>query len=576
MITYDQYAGEKHLVEEFMNHVQHKPFYFTDQAPVFLFIWGYELWMPSGGRHGTAGIIDMLGTDSSGQTWLIEAKHSLNPELETGLWQAQISNYIEVLSALPSEEIILQSHRYLTGNSKSMKKPEFVTDHCSSLLEAFEQWQKSLNTQNFKKIALQLFRKTFSDIKAKNVFCTILADEFRSDIWEKRPIHDYHCGYIYCNGVKERFNVQVNTDMGPVSLGEVIKIEEIENSWATIKENRLIHPSPGLIRSLIRDDCHEMYDFLLEALKSLGWDGESFEEKSKSYVIPLGKSTSINIKVMIGLVDYDASCHSVQDKLAGGACFKCDLDFTDFKRSALYWKSIEPVINEIIHNAGYRGRGKAKHLGNRPLKEKELSIWDGKITHQPEEKWRDFTGRSGDFDHLKAMLEIISKVIDLPNEYHNNNSYNEKIETKHYPKTQTLVKVTQTSTVYISSISSIAESIFSFKYKGKLVELPPFFLKKRTAEFHEVQYHLDEKDLLKINEAYTDIFPFSACNSYEEYRNITKNSYIDLMKYRLFQYILSGELVNIMSLVNGSHLNVNILWDNNTLPINEPTIKYIK
>jgi hypothetical protein len=576
VITYDQYAGEKHLVEEFMNYVQHKPFYFTDQTPVFLFIWGYELWMPNGGRHGTAGIIDMLGTDSIGQTWLIEAKHSLNPELETGLWQAQILNYIEVLSTLPLEEIVLQSHRYLTGNSQSMKMPEFITDNCSGLLEAYEQWQKSLNVQNYKETALQLFRKTFNNIKAKNIFCTVLADEFRSDIWENRPIHNFHCGYISCNGVKEQFNVQVNTDMGPISLGEVIKLEGIENSWTTIRENRLIHPSPGVIRSLIRDDCYEMYDFLLEALKSLGWNGESFEEKSKSYVITLSTSTSTNIKVMIGLVDYDASCHSIQDKLAGGAGFKCDIDFTDFKRSPVHWKSIEPVITKIIHNAGYRGRGKAKPLGARPLTEKELSIWDGKITHQPKEKWRDFTGRSGDFEHLKTMLEIVSKAINLPIQCDNSNSNNKKFETKHSPKTKSSVKVSQTPTVYISGISSIAKSIFSFKHKGKLIELPPFILKKRTAEFHEVQYHLDENDLLKINKVYADIFPFSTCNSFKEYKNLTKNSYIDLMKYRFYQHILSGEIVNIMSLVNDSPLNANILWDNNTLPINEPTLTYSK
>lgn len=57
MIAYDEYAGEKHLVEEFISFSRKKPIKIHGEERRF-FVWGYEIWLPEGGKNkGPGGLI---------------------------------------------------------------------------------------------------------------------------------------------------------------------------------------------------------------------------------------------------------------------------------------------------------------------------------------------------------------------------------------------------------------------------------------------------------------------------------------------------------------------------------------
>lgn len=412
MISYDTYPGEKHLVGEFMDFANNSTLQVGTQQ-VSLFIWGYELWMPFGGRHGQSGIVDLLATDSNGNVWLIEAKHSLNTaELEPGLWEAQVLKYANALSEMKPEELVLQSKRYLTGNSTSRTRPQFVPEQCNGLLEAFQSWLRHLGVFDCEDRARCLLQQTFTNIKHQNVICSVLSDKYDVKVWEARPI-TRPCAYIRCKGLGKGFMAEVIIENYKDSFENIaMHNRNLEESWLQLKEQQSINPTPSSIRGILRPECREMYDFLLCFLKENGWDGSSYIQKSKSYVVSLPSKWGVPIKFMIGMVDYDASCHSIKEKLAGEGGFKCDIDLTDFKKDLIRWDTHgKKLAHRIISDARYEGRGAARPLKLRELSEKELTKWDGKLTHWPENDWRDFTGRNGDYEDLRSLTSVIQNLL---------------------------------------------------------------------------------------------------------------------------------------------------------------------
>ena len=122
--------------------------------------------------------------------------------------------------------------------------------------------------------------------------------------------------------------------------------------------------------------------------------------------------------------------------------------------------------------------------------------------------------------------------------------------------------------ILVDDISSITISFFSFKYQEKIID-QLFPLKHRSKEFHKVPYHLDENDLMRINEHFTDIFPYSMRGNYKDYESITRNKYTELMKYRLCEKIKSGAFNNIVSLLEGTEFRVE--WDKSAPGFERPS-----
>ena len=129
-------------------------------------------------------------------------------------------------------------------------------------------------------------------------------------------------------------------------------------------------------------------------------------------------------------------------------------------------------------------------------------------------------------------------------------------------------QIEESKVKYVDDISSITINVFSFKHKKRIIE-ELFPSKNRSKEFHEVPYHLDENDLMRINEHFTDIFPYSMRGNYKDYESITRNKYTELMKYRLCEKIKSGAFNNIVSLLEGTEFRVE--WDKSAPGFERPS-----
>jgi hypothetical protein len=125
--------------------------------------------------------------------------------------------------------------------------------------------------------------------------------------------------------------------------------------------------------------------------------------------------------------------------------------------------------------------------------------------------------------------------------------------------------------IIVDDISSISESIFSLKNKGKVIR-EPLLCKSRKEKNAEVHYHLGPNDLERANELFPEIFPYHMCVAYNEYRRLSKNQYIDLMKYRLYEIIKSGKmagLLNYLGIIKDSEIEIK--WHENKPGIKKPS-----
>lgn len=410
MIVLDDYAGEKHLVQEFIEYTLKKPIEICNR-PVNFFIWGYEIWLPEGGRYSGPGRLDLLATDDNGRVWLIEAKHSLNPELGAAVWNSQILNYRKTLSQLKSNQIVLWSCRYLTGKCFGSKRPRIISQSCDSLLKAFEEWLKYLGRENFREEAYHLYNKSLNDLKNEDVVSAVLSDVYKDEVWKERPADGKDYAYFISSGRGDNVKIRVLLDSNNKTKGELSE-NIIPKTWAELmKDKRSEMPTPVSVRNVLSNDAVELYDYLLECIKNLGWDG-TYRYNSKSYVILLPSIYGPCIGIQIGLVDYDAKSHSMMTKLPGQAGFKCDIDLSEFKRHKEFNRIGLEIAEKLVLNAGYVGKGAGKAVGQRRLSKSEREKWSWILNHRPNDSnCRDFTGRDGDLEHIKNMLSIIEQYV---------------------------------------------------------------------------------------------------------------------------------------------------------------------
>ena len=120
------------------------------------------------------------------------------------------------------------------------------------------------------------------------------------------------------------------------------------------------------------------------------------------------------------------------------------------------------------------------------------------------------------------------------------------------------------SQILIDEISSIGESFFSMKFKNKIVKegILSSLCKLKDGKY---TYHIDEKNLMKLNDYHIDFFPYKWINGYSQYSHLTKNQYIDLMKYTFFWYLEKGEMGKLFGSLSECQEINEIIWDSTSL-----------
>jgi len=338
------------------------------------------------------------------------AKHSLNFELSPAIWNGQILPYRTVLSKISEDDLLWQTNRFFTGRAKI--SPPFLLGAEASLLSAFTYWAKSLTVKPYISVT-DIYTKIFSDIQNQSIVSVVLADVFRTEVWESRPRDNKGYAYFVCSGVGGNFKLETTWDNIQLSTSVVYSGTSLKGkTWAEIeRKKREVAPEPNTLRPMLSKEAVDLYDHCLKNLTRLGWDGQYLKNK-KSFVITFSTSSGPLMRINVGLPDYDAKSHRIEDRLAGAAGFKFDISLKSLLHNDHFKEIGFAFAMRLIKEANYRARGAGQHFGTRELSEREFNKWDGDLHHWTSDDERDFVGRPIDKCDIDAVFKILKDLIN--------------------------------------------------------------------------------------------------------------------------------------------------------------------
>lgn len=402
-----EYASEEHLVDEFVLYTQRNRISINGLPPMYLFVWGHELWIPEGGKSGYTGSIDLVATDEKGRVWLIEAKQSGNPELCKDIWYSQILNYRKALSNYSPEYISLKTRNFLLNRGSKKLVPGFIAENCDSMLKAFERWAESIGKNN--DFALRIYNSTMNAIHSETMISTVLADVLKEEVWEGRPEDEKPYAYIVVNGTGHDFEARILFDKVEVTA-QNNRVYDSSKWTELIKQKYEVIPTPENVEKYLAYDVITFFQESLKQLKQLGWNGKYFSNK-KAFVVDLPTKYGVPIRIHLGWVDFDGSL-AIKNKLPGELGLKFNIDLRHFKkRGNVELQGIGyEIAKELVGEAHYNGRGKALVLQKRDLTDEEKQLWDWEMYRRVDKENRDYIGREEERSDFEQAWRILREI----------------------------------------------------------------------------------------------------------------------------------------------------------------------
>jgi hypothetical protein len=409
MIIYE-YANEKHIVEEFIEHTRREKIIINNREKVFFFVWGYELWLPEGGKAGYSGSIDLIATDEQGRVWLIEAKQSGNPELNSQIWLKQILNYRRALARRTHEEISMKTRRFLLNNGATHIHVNNTNGDYQSLFDAFIHWAEYIGKNE--SFARNIYNKTIQSIKDENVVSSVMADTFRNEVWQNKPQDNKPYAYIVSKGTGKELQLTVLLEENMDDRSQVYDYSNKVMNWADItREKKKVKPTPETVDTYLANQVVMYYQQCLLNLKELGWDGR-YHANSKAFVIDMPTKCGPAIRIHLGWVDFDGA-FSIANRLPGELGLKFNIDFRHFKNCGVreHFDVGYALARRLATVARYNGRGKGLNIQYRDLMESEKQEWDWEMYRRIDRENRDFLGREDERKDFMAAWQFLVEII---------------------------------------------------------------------------------------------------------------------------------------------------------------------
>lgn len=408
MILYE-YANEEHLVHEFIKYTFNHKVDISEKKSAFL-VWGYELWLPEGGKNGYSGSIDLIATDEHGNVWLLEAKQSANPELSPAIWDNQILNYRRGLALLPHKIISMRSRRFLMNAGGFTSVPMFINENCNSLFHAFVNWSQHLGKDM--EYARNVYNSTIQHIQDQTVISTVLADVLRQDVWENRPKDCKSYGYIVTQGTGDQFSARGIIDIPGENRAVVSDHSSTVRDWAELsKEKEIVKPTPNSVELYLTNQVVPFYKQCLENLIQLGWSG-SYHPNKKAFTVDMPTKYGPDIRIHLGWVDFDGN-FSIKNRLPGELGLKFNIDFRHFKKSENKQdrETGYALAKRLAKEAHYNGRAAGLNIQFRDLTEQEKDSWDWEMYRRITRENRDYLGRPSESKDFEAAWQFLRDII---------------------------------------------------------------------------------------------------------------------------------------------------------------------
>ncbi len=167
--------------------------------------------------------------------------------------------------------------------------------------------------------------------------------------------------------------------------------------------------TPEKLRNVLSEKVIGIYDYLIDELKKLGWNGIPYRERDSSFHVQLLTKEGVEIIIEPGKPDKNSK-DLPSDGISG---LKCDIALPGFKNNPSLHNDGFKIAKQLNQRAGYFPKGKGKPLIDRgSLTTEETEEWASfRLTHLRDGEKKDFIGREGDKQDIEAMLWIVRKLV---------------------------------------------------------------------------------------------------------------------------------------------------------------------
>lgn len=403
------YALEKELVNEFIEYTFHHPLE-TNGEKRNIFIWGHEILLQDGKGEHNSGKLDLLGTDDTGEVWLIEAKLNSNKEWTSEIWNKQIGMYAKSLQKRTEQEIVLGAKRYIRKESIGVPFSPFIPDDIESLADAFCQWALQIRKNNDD--GKLLYETTLRKIKNGELIHCVLSNEVGVEIWRNRPEDDLIVrSYI----TFDRVHADILLERNKIVYSNTGEVEYSRGTFQSYTQERnSIEPTTDKIPLLLEKNVIPIYEKIISFLLDLGWDGK-YVPNTKGFRFDMNTVYGVPLRIHLGWIDADGQQH-VEFRKAYSFGLKFNIDFRFFKRHKEMekWKIGYSLGQELAQKANYHNRGNEfSILDSKWTAEKTKGLkWDGEMIRYIDQRNRDYIGLIEEQNDLEEVFVFLKKVIN--------------------------------------------------------------------------------------------------------------------------------------------------------------------
>ncbi|QTD40822.1 hypothetical protein [Sporosarcina sp. Te-1] len=374
-----------------------------------IFIWGHEVVLPIKNGKYTRDSLDLIGTDETGDVWLIVYRRNDASNAHSTISWNQLNAYANTLRKWTEPELVLSARRYLLRESSGLGFPPFLPHATSGLSDAFGQWAMTLGKKYVEGLAL--YEMTMQKIKNKEAIQCVLTDQENQTIWNHRPSDTVTCRSLITFS-NEKAEIVMD---GPTRDDlDIITGHWKHGSWTSSTEHPgHMKPSPERIPFLLADSVIPTYHAILSFMQEIGWDG-TYTANQRAFRIDLPTIHGTPVRIHIGWVNTEEQ-NDIPFRTPHQLGLKFNIDFKHFihGKDKELWEAGYALAKQLAARARYHNKGTEFSIldPSWTIEQVRATRWEGEMNRYVHDKNRNYIGLPEEQQDLAEVFRFLREVV---------------------------------------------------------------------------------------------------------------------------------------------------------------------
>jgi len=377
------------------------------------------------------GTADLLAVDSSGRTWIIEAK--IRKYLDTSDPVQQLLGYRDGLMTMDAgflQRLLLSFIRQDSRNRRSFFERD-VPDgydcrhpaddlredfrYAESVEEAIDAW---LSIRGIDADSAVIRDQFFTQLKQGTAGLCILADGRNESLVNKLGSikHDGPVAYVYETFQEGRSQCIMFKD-SPLRSPQIYDCVPALRQYEQEQRAKRVTGVEKLMQRLRDEAGYLLADVVLPACEEAGWTVKPTAAYNSLDIQAVIRGKKVTI-AQVGVADPDVSLSAGRRRLASDQDegLKVDWHIGFLRKKGLVEKGLVEEWAPKFYQAGWRGKGKGENVGRtQNIADVNYDVWNGVMKYKPGYNGQDFFGSSGEIEALKTFLALLRGFVATVN-----------------------------------------------------------------------------------------------------------------------------------------------------------------